>query len=93
MVSHQVLRPSMREVLVEQGAVQPLDDAIGLRPADAGALVRDALELEEQRFPLPRGEGFLGAVAVKGILLPSALGWPRFDAVSWAWGIVGGEHG
>ena len=36
------------EVLVEQGAVQALDDAVGLRPLDPGLAVLDALELEEQ---------------------------------------------
>ena len=36
------------EVLVEKGAVQTLDDAVGLRPADPGAFVLDAFELEEQ---------------------------------------------
>lgn len=36
------------EVLVEQSAVQALDDAVGLRPADTGPFVLDAFELEEQ---------------------------------------------
>jgi hypothetical protein len=48
MVSNQVLRPSTRKCSVEQGAVQPLDDAVGLRPADPGALVLDAFELQKQ---------------------------------------------
>ena len=36
------------EVLVEQRAVQALDDAVGLRTPDAGSLVLDAFELQEQ---------------------------------------------
>ena len=36
------------EVLVEQGAVQALDDAVGLRPLDFGGAVLNRLELEEQ---------------------------------------------
>jgi hypothetical protein len=36
------------EVLVEQHAVQPLADAVGLRPADRGPLGFDAFEMEEQ---------------------------------------------
>ena len=36
------------EVLVEQRSVQTFDDAVGLRPADLGAFVGDALQLEEQ---------------------------------------------
>lgn len=36
------------EVLVEQGTVQALDDAVRLRPADPGGLVHDVLELKEQ---------------------------------------------
>lgn len=36
------------EVLVEQGAVQPLDDAVGLRPLHPCGAVVDVLELQEQ---------------------------------------------
>ena len=36
------------EVLVEQRAMEALDDAVGLRPLHAGLAVLDALELEEQ---------------------------------------------
>ena len=36
------------EVLVEQGSVQALDEAVGLGPADPGGAVFDLLDLEEQ---------------------------------------------
>jgi len=36
------------EVLIQQSAVQPLDNAVGLGPTDPGPLVLDAFELEEQ---------------------------------------------
>ena len=36
------------EMLVEQGAVPALDDAIGLRPVDPGSLVLDVFELQKQ---------------------------------------------
>jgi hypothetical protein len=36
------------EVLVEERAVQPLDDAIGLWPLDPGGAVLDLFELQEQ---------------------------------------------
>src|SRR5512139_2149530 len=36
------------EVFVEQGAMEALDDAVGLWPLHAGLAMRDALELEEQ---------------------------------------------
>ena len=36
------------QMLVEQRAVQPFHDAVALRPADAGGLVGDAFQLEEQ---------------------------------------------
>ena len=36
------------EVLVEQRAVEALNDAVGLRPADLGLSVLDARELEEE---------------------------------------------
>jgi len=41
------------EVLVEQGAVQPLDDAVGLGPLHPGEAVVDAFEPEEERAGVP----------------------------------------
>ena len=36
------------KMLLEKGAVEPLDEAIGLRPADPGGAVLDVLELQEE---------------------------------------------
>lgn len=36
------------EVFVEKGAMEPLDDAVGLRTFDPGCLVLDVLELKEE---------------------------------------------
>ena len=36
------------EVLVQQGAVKALDDAVGLGPLNPGGAVLDALQLQEQ---------------------------------------------
>jgi hypothetical protein len=47
-------------VLVEQGAVQSLDDAVGLRLTDAGPVVLDAFELDEQ---------FVGMAVLAGVAL------------------------
>lgn len=43
------------EVLVDQGTVQPLDDAIGLRPFDLGGAVLDQLEQDEQSVGMAVG--------------------------------------
>jgi hypothetical protein len=43
------------EVLVEQRAVQALDDAIGLRAFNPGGAVLDAFELQEQLVGMPIG--------------------------------------
>lgn len=40
--------PLHAEVLVEQRAVQPLDEAVALRPTDACGAVSNAFELQEQ---------------------------------------------
>ena len=44
------LAPLHAEVLVQQCAVQPLDDAVGLWPANPGPLMFDARKLEEQLY-------------------------------------------
>ena len=43
------------EVLIEQGAVEALDEAIGLRPAHLRGPVLDALELQEELLGMPVG--------------------------------------
>lgn len=54
------------EVLVEEGPVQPLDEAVGLGPADLGGSVLDALELEEQLVRMPvEAAAVLGAVVAE----------------------------
>ena len=58
------------EVLAEQRAVQPFDNAVGLRPADLGVLVLDAFELQERLvgiLVLAAAE-LAAVVAAKGIL-------------------------
>ena len=52
------------EVLVEQGTVQALDDAVGLRALHLGASVLDALELQEQ---------LVGMLVVSPAELPSIV--------------------
>lgn len=44
----ELLAPLQAEVLVQQRPVQPLDEAVALRPADLGRPVIDLLELQEQ---------------------------------------------
>jgi hypothetical protein len=43
------------EVLIEEGPVEALDEAVGLGPADLGGPVLDVLELEEELVGMPVG--------------------------------------
>lgn len=58
------------EVLVEQGSVQPFDDAVGLRPLHLGAAVRDALQLQEQ---------LVGVAVLAAAELAAIVGQYRLD--------------
>lgn len=57
------------EVLVEQGAVEALDDAVGLRSADLGLAVLDAFELEEQLVGMAVGAATELAAALRTVLI------------------------
>lgn len=59
------------EVLVEQGSVQALDKAVGLRALDLCGAVLDLLELEEQLIRVPVGPA---------AELPAVIGEHRGDA-------------
>ena len=58
------------EVLVEQRAVQPLDDAVGLRPLHPGGAMVDVLELQEQ---------LVGVLVGAAAELPVVVGQHRLD--------------
>ena len=59
------------KLLVEQGAVQPLDDAVGPEPIEPGTLVLDGFELEEQ---------LLGAAVLATAKSPTVAAEHRADA-------------